>query len=79
VPQAPQLPALLVVSTQAPLHSVCPTGQPQKPLMQGVPALHAVPQAPQFAALDFTSTHAPLHALCPVGQLLRTQRPATHD
>jgi hypothetical protein len=54
-------------------------GQPQKPLMQGVPAAQAVPQVPQFAAFDLRSTQAPLHAFCPAGQLLSTQLPATQD
>jgi hypothetical protein len=78
-PQPPQFAPLLVKSTQAPLHSAWPTGQPQKPLMHGVPAPQAVPQAPQLAAFDLRSTQAPLHALCPVGQAFRTQPPATQD
>jgi hypothetical protein len=78
VVQEPQCCASLARSTQAPLHRVCPLGQPQLPPMHGVPALHVLPQVPQFAVLASKSTHVPLHAICPLGQAT-AHLPCTHD
>src|SRR5580692_965708 len=50
-PQAlPQLALLEVMSTQLPLHIVCPVAQPQAPPLQTCPAAQVMPQAPQFSA-----------------------------
>src|SRR5262249_55535730 len=70
--QAPQLAELTLVSTQVPLHSAVPVGQPQAPPMQALPPLQTGPHAPQFLLSDLVSTQAPLQAVSGVAQ------PAVH-
>jgi hypothetical protein len=72
-PQAPQLPALVVVSTQAPLQLVVPGAHivaqtpPEQTLLVPV---QAVPQAPQLVGLDRRSTQVVPHKVCPTtGQI----------
>ena len=48
-PQAPQLAALVCVSTQTPRQTVFPAGQAQLPPVQTWAPVQAWPQAPQFA------------------------------
>jgi hypothetical protein len=70
--QPPQLPAVLVVSTQAPLHTVCDAlGQEElhvkvsvdpDPTQTGVLPVQAFPQPPQFNAVSY-DTQPPLQRL----------------
>ncbi len=63
VAQVPQWFTLVVVSVQAPLHSICELEQPETHEEfehTGVPPLQAVPQAPQWLLLLVRSTQAPL-------------------
>jgi hypothetical protein len=70
VPHAPQLFASVEVFTQAPLHSVCPAGQPaQEPLTHETPDAHACPHEPQLFESVCLLTHAPEQRLRPVAQL----------
>jgi len=84
-PQAPQLAALVFVSTSHPF-SVAPSQfanpgrqmMPHTPTAQSTPAFartgQALPQRPQWAAADRVSTQAPPHDVSPASQ---TQAPAT--
>ena len=66
----PQLPKLVPVSTQLPLHSDCPLGQPQLPPVQTCPVGHALPHAPQLlTSLPVMLTQLPLQAVSPAPQL----------
>jgi hypothetical protein len=83
MPQRPQFCALVRVSTQVPLHEVCPAGQPPPPMhappTQLCPEAQALPQAPQCAVLVVTSTQAPPHDMrgaAHAGEV--TQAPALH-
>jgi hypothetical protein len=69
--QPPQWAVLVIVSTQAFEHSICPAvEQPHAPPLQTDPAGHALPHAPQLSALLIVSTHAPLvHWVSPPPQL----------
>jgi hypothetical protein len=64
-PQAPQSELLLVVSTQAVPHPVCPAAQEdvQAPLLHTWFAWHVVAQLPQWLASD--TTHEPPHSSSP--------------
>jgi hypothetical protein len=80
MPQVPQFASEVCVSTQAPLHVVCPVGQlpiMQVPLWQISPMAQAWPQVPQWSELLEVSAHMPLHSICGGVQLSR-QVPATH-
>src|SRR5579863_193431 len=68
-PHAPQSAALLVRSTQTPLHAVCPAGQAQAPFAQMAPMPHVAPQAPQFAGSVFVFVQRPRQAVSPMVQL----------
>lgn len=84
VAQPPQLVAVLVVSTQDPLQSVCAlVGQPVPQVgvsdtarQTGVPPSHETPQAPQLEP-EVSETQAPLHMLKPLAQA-KPQVPAVH-
>jgi hypothetical protein len=94
VPQAPQLPAELVVFTSQPLaglrsQSAVPAGQtvPQTPAVQRAvappPATHALPHTPQLAVSLPVATSQPLAALPsqlakPAAQVPTAQAPAVH-
>jgi len=58
----PQFLVLVFVSTQAPLHSICPaTEQPHAPALQAAPVPQAIPQPPQLSgSFTFVFTHAPM-------------------
>ena len=79
LPQAPQLFASLVSSTQVPLHAEgAVAGQPLTHVEfehTGVEPVQALPQLPQFAVL-FRSVHVPLQRFVPVAQTV-VQAPAT--
>jgi hypothetical protein len=64
-PQLPQSVLLLVVSTHAVPHRVCPTAQPdmQALLLQTWVPVHIVAQFPQWVASEVTQ--APLHSSSP--------------
>jgi hypothetical protein len=78
-PQPPQFALLVIVSTQAFPHSICPAAeQPHVPPLQTEPAGQAMPQPPQLSALFVVSTHAPPeHWVSPPPQL-DLQEPALH-
>jgi hypothetical protein len=65
----PQLPKLVLVSTQLPLHSVCPDGHWQLLPEQVCPAGQALPHAPQFATSLVGLTQLPLQGVSPAPQL----------
>jgi hypothetical protein len=72
-PQAPQLLALLVVSTHAPPQLVCPAGhiiiEPwQRPFVHVWPAEQTVPHAPQFMSSVKTLVQTPLQRVSPPPQ-----------
>src|SRR5437763_11729828 len=55
--QPPQWAALVIVSTHAFEHSICPAAEhPQTPPLQTDPAGHALPHEPQLSALPRVST-----------------------
>ena len=62
-PQAPQWRVSLVVSTQAPLHSVWPEGQTHWPLAHVDPAGHVTPHAPQWRLSEPVLTQVPLQSV----------------
>lgn len=85
IPQPPQFPVLLLVSTQTPVHRVWPLAQAlQVPLTHMLPEGQALPQVPQFATSLLVLTQTPLQRVCPLGQVtghvqgMATQRPARH-
>lgn len=63
LPQPPQCEASVAVSTQVPLHLVCPVGHGlvHVPPSQVCPVAHAFPQLPQFLASTLVSTHSVPH------------------
>ena len=69
-PQAPQLAAEPVVSTQELPQRVSRAAQPaeQRPCEQTWLVGQAVPQAPQFCASDWVSLQTPPHDVWPVAQ-----------
>jgi hypothetical protein len=69
VPQVPQLAALVIVSTHAVPHNVCPAGQVQALLTQSCPAAHGAPQPPQLSGSLVRSTQLWSQAVCPAGQV----------
>jgi len=89
VPQAPQLVALVAVSTSQPLaapwsqsarpgrHAPRPHAPARHAAVAPAGAGHAVPQAPQWAALAEVSTHAPAQHAAPEGQGREAEQPAT--
>jgi hypothetical protein len=56
MPHVPQLETSVIVSTQLPLQSIVPDGQPQVPEAHSSPASHAVSQSPQWASSVMRST-----------------------
>src|SRR5260370_320648 len=62
-PQAPQLPALDLVSTQAPLQLVMPVAHlvSHLPSMHCLPVGQTLPQAPQWLGLDCRSRQSVPH------------------
>lgn len=68
VPQPPQLRGLVVVSTHAPLHCVCPVGHPvwQTLFTHSLPGPHRLPQPPQLRGSLVGSTHVAPHIVVPV-------------
>lgn len=75
-PQAPQFAVLVSVSTQTPLQSVPPPGQPHVPDTHDEPAGQVFPHAPQFEGSELVLMHAPSHAPVPAGH---THAPPTQD
>jgi hypothetical protein len=79
-PQAPQFAMLVLVSTQAEPHSICPaTEQPHAPALHAAPAGQVMLQPPQFSG-SFPLVVAQLpfeHAVAPLAQLV-AQAPALH-
>jgi hypothetical protein len=69
--QPPQCALLVIVSTHAFEHSICPAAeQPHTPPLQTEPAGHALPHVPQLSALLIVSTQAPPeHWVSPPPQL----------
>jgi len=59
-PQVPQLAALVIRSTHAPLHAVCPLGHAAThcPCAHDCPLLHAAPQPPQWFGFVSVSAHS---------------------
>ena len=68
LPQAPQLSALEVASTQMPLQRVVPVGQTQEPFWQTRPPVQALPQLPQCRASLWSLVQTPPQLCIPVGQ-----------
>jgi hypothetical protein len=77
LPHAPQFATLLIVSTQAPLHSVWPAGHVHTPFAQVAPRPHVFPQEPQFAGSVFVFVQSPRHTVSPIVQVA-AQWPALH-
>jgi hypothetical protein len=77
LPQAPQLLALVVVSTHCPLHSVCPVGHAQLPLPQVCPLAQTLPQAPQLLASLLVFTQALPQKVCPA--VVQAHAPLTQE
>jgi hypothetical protein len=73
----PQLVLLVWVSTQLPLHIICPaTVQEHWLLTHVVPPVQAWPQDPQLLPLVVVSTQAPPeHCIWPLGQPVEEQAP----
>jgi hypothetical protein len=68
-PHMPQFPTLVAVSTQRPLHAVCPLGQPHAPMLHAWPPVHALPQNPQLSGSLLMFAQLLSHAI----------KPAAHD
>ena len=71
MPQAPQLAASAVRSTQAAPQRVWPAGQTHAPIEQVVPAAQAIPHAPQLLLSLWVSTQAPRQLVSPIVQVMR--------
>jgi hypothetical protein len=69
VPQPPQLVALVMVSTQVPLHEVWPPGHSQAPALQDRPAAQGMLQVPQWSTSAIVFTHEPPQFSRPSAQL----------
>jgi len=70
LPHMPQFRGLLPVSTQVPLHNICPAAQPHVPFTQPCPVPQTWPQLPQLFRSDATVTQAPEQLVSPLEQVL---------
>jgi hypothetical protein len=65
LPHVPQFFGSVDRSTQAPLHTACPTGHWQEPDRQDAPLAQALPHVPQFAVSVCRFTQAPPQTTSP--------------
>jgi RNA polymerase subunit RPABC4/transcription elongation factor Spt4 len=74
-PHAPQWAVLVLVFTQAPLHTVWPAGHAHVPPEHDCPLAHTTPQPPQLFTSVVTLMHDAPQSACPEGH---TQVPDEH-